>query len=434
MSRDPKIVARAFISPFPRPLDAATLQENITGLADKVAAQHVDTHNPQVYTGASGVAYALIRVGRAEQASPHIDAALKWASRHPAERDSHAAAVPGGHAGIFFTAALHAMALKDFKAASQHCQSFFSLARAASQNPSPEWLYGRAGYLTAAVELAAAARAVKLEGVVPDGVIQPLWEGLLMEGIRQRWRYVWHRKEYVGAAHGTLGVLHALLLCPDLCRSATHRQNIIDGLETVASWAHGRGGPRPDSPCATCASQSRSGGEQSCPEDGNWPAAFGDATASLVHFCHGAPGAVLLFGRAHEVLGSNAVLFRDTPSEVTCLDTALAAADVVLAFGRLRKGPGSCHGVGGNGHVLASLAAKMPADDRRARTLWDAAGGFGAFLFEREFRDGAHTPDAPWSLFEGWAGALVFLHDLARRRVAFPVFEPEWTADLAPKD
>ena len=33
-------------------------------------------------------------------------------------------------------------------------------------------------------------------------------------------------------------------------------------------------------------------------------------------------------------------------------------------------------------------------------------------MFTDEFTDGARTPDRPFSLYEGWAGAVCFLTDL----------------------
>ena len=54
----------------------------------------------------------------------------------------------------------------------------------------------------------------------------------------------------------------------------------------------------------------------------------------LVHWCHGATGAVFLLCRAHEVLGA-----------ARYLEAALRSGEAVWERGLLRKGPGACHGV-----------------------------------------------------------------------------------------
>ena len=49
---------------------------------------------------------------------------------------------------------------------------------------------------------------------------------------------------------------------------------------------------------------------------------------------------------------------------------------------------------------------------------------FGHFLSDPEFLALSNTPDRPYSLYEGWAGAACFLQDLLRPSDArFPFFE-----------
>jgi len=80
---------------------------------------------------------------------------------------------------------------------------------------------------------------------------------------------------------------------------------------------------------------------------GCFPNSVGDSPGRqpLVHWCHGAPGAVFLFCKAYEVLGH--VEFREV---------AERAGAVVWRDGLLRKGPGLCHGVAGNGYALLALS------------------------------------------------------------------------------
>ena len=66
----------------------------------------------------------------------------------------------------------------------------------------------------------------------------------------------------------------------------------------------------------------------------------------LVHWCHGAPGVVHLLLTAHTVWGG------DTDQYITA---AKKAGDLVWERGLLKKGPGLCHGVAGNGYTFLHL-------------------------------------------------------------------------------
>lgn len=127
----------------------------------------------------------------------------------------------------------------------------------------------------------------------------------------------------------------------------------------------------------------------------------------LVHWCHGSPGAIFLFSRAHKVFGK--------PEYV---HAAERAGEAVWQKGLLRKGPGACHGVSGNAEALLQLYRLT----EEGKWLHRAAR-FAEFMGTKEFSDGAHTPDHPYSLYEGWAGAVCLYADLLNPKGAgFPVF------------
>ena len=75
----------------------------------------------------------------------------------------------------------------------------------------------------------------------------------------------------------------------------------------------------------------------------NWPISAGGA-ASLVQWCHGAPGIVTSFARAPVLPELDACLRR--------------AGELVWRAGPLRKGPGLCHGTAGNGAAFLALFAR----------------------------------------------------------------------------
>lgn len=102
---------------------------------------------------------------------------------------------------------------------------------------------------------------------------------------------------------------------------------------------------------------------------------------------------------------------------------ALGFAELTYEHGLLKKGPGLCHGVSGNGYVLLR-AARLSGDP-----LWVCrAVQFGRALLDERVAAQSRTPDHPASLFEGLGGALLFLHSLETLTpavaAAFPFVEP----------
>lgn len=71
--------------------------------------------------------------------------------------------------------------------------------------------------------------------------------------------------------------------------------------------------------------------------------------------------------------------------------------------GLLRKGPGLCHGVSGNGYAFL-LLYRLTHDE----VLLQRAKTFAIIMMEPKFEQLANTPDSPFSLYEGWAGALCY--------------------------
>lgn len=133
------------------------------------------------------------------------------------------------------------------------------------------------------------------------------------------------------------------------------------------------------------------------------------SVADLVQWCHGAPGIAFTFARAAEVFGC--ARYRDL---------AVACGAITWHRGLLRKGPGLCHGGAGNGYALLRLY-RLTADPRylhRARQ-------FAAFYLDQHHLRRCRVPDAPLSLFEGRAGWLCYLSDLATNALSavFPAFE-----------
>lgn len=77
---------------------------------------------------------------------------------------------------------------------------------------------------------------------------------------------------------------------------------------------------------------------------GNFPTASDEISYNendLVHWCHGAPGMIYLMAKAYLMW-----------KEEKYLESCKKCANLIWQKGLLKKGPGLCHGVGGNGYVF----------------------------------------------------------------------------------
>jgi hypothetical protein len=155
------------------------------------------------------------------------------------------------------------------------------------------------------------------------------WRQLFDANVAQLWR-TWHWDEglqchlwtqdmygqvtqYLGAGHGFVGNVYALLL-PG---AASDEQ--VSRIEAVLQ-------------------------RLAIEEDGaaNWPALPG-TQKQLLQWCHGAPGVVTALAGLPP--GRSAVVDR----------LLLAGGEAVWRAGPLAKGPGLCHGTAGNGYALLKL-------------------------------------------------------------------------------
>lgn len=134
-------------------------------------------------------------------------------------------------------------------------------------------------------------------------------------------------------------------------------------------------------------------------------ASHGRAANILVHWCHGAPGAIYLLIKAY-------LVFRDDKYLHACM----RAADLVWHKGLLTKGPGICHGIAGSGYVFLVMY-RLTNDPKYLHR----ANQFASFLTHNDFSRFARVPDCPFSLYEGVAGTVCYLIDLLHPQTAsFP--------------
>ncbi|KAG7278691.1 hypothetical protein CRUP_030085 [Coryphaenoides rupestris] len=100
------------------------------------------------------------------------------------------------------------------------------------------------------------------------------------------------------------------------------------------------------------------------------------------------------------------------------LKDAVDCGEVIWQRGLLRKGYGICHGTAGNGYAFLSLY-RLTQDKKylyRACKFAEWCLGYGTH--------GCRIPDRPYSLFEGMAGAIHYLSEIATPGDScFPAFE-----------
>ncbi|VUZ42986.1 unnamed protein product [Hymenolepis diminuta] len=263
---------------------------------------------------------------------------------------------------------------------------------------SDELFIGRAGYLCGLYEL----RKITSQSVISDDTIFEICDAMIESGqnyakIRKSacpLMYAYYDTEYLGAGHGLAGILFALMLFPRYLRERSQSTQLVRAAIDYLI-------------CVTP------------PDTDNLPTATDELAPrhrpvghDLVHWCHGAAGAVYVYARAYQ-------LWKDQKY----LDEVFKCADVAWHRGLLKKGPGICHGVAGSGYVQLVAYRATGCTEKRFE---DRARACAAFLHEEAFKRGARRPDNPYSLFEGLAGTACFLADLAGSvdQAAFPFMDP----------
>ena len=347
-----------------------------------------------VYTGSGGVALLYLKLGQYDQAEKYLEDSLRHVS------SSRVTFLCGSPGPLTLRALLHHRQGRapDISAVINLAPSVADL----SSGLPDELLYGRVGYLYCLLLL----RQELGELSVPSLLVRRVLEAVLRSGqllsrdtkSRSALLYSWHDKVYIGAAHGLAGILTMLLQARDHLTPAEMRELVRPSVDYVLNLQM---------------------------KSGNFPSSKGNDKDRLVHFCHGAPGVVQLLLTADLVWGTE---------DGRYLAGARRAGDVIWERGLLRKGPGLCHGVAGNGYALLRLyQVRHQSVQSLTDGLWWQVTGedvwlyraarFGEWLTEL-VRPDQRIPDRPLSLFEGIAGAVHFLHDLIEdpKQAKFPCF------------
>lgn len=179
-----------------------------------------------------------------------------------------------------------------------------------NEEGSDEWLYGLAGYLYL-LRL--------IEYAFPDhDSVQEKCEDATQKVVQRMLQstipWKWHGKTYLGAAHGTLGIMAQIVLS-----SPSHAPKLQDLLSSMLDLQF---------------------------PSGNFPSLLPVGSDKLVQFCHGAPGFVLSLMSLRSYF----------PTLQARIDAAAEKArNCVWERGLLTKGPSLCHGITGNALVFEDI-------------------------------------------------------------------------------
>ena len=302
-----------------------------------------------IYTGSGGLALLFIRLGQHTQAEKYLERSLYNVSQ---ARVTFLCGSPGPLTLL--------AVLRHRQGAAPDLSQILSLASQVTDLSSglpDELLYGRAGYLHCLLYL----RQELGDAAVPTIIIRKVVEAILRSGAamsratksRSPLMFAWHDKVYIGAAHGLAGILVTLLAARYCVTPAEMSEWVQPSVDYVLNMQM-ESGNFPSSKGSVVTSLS--------PPRSDPRSLSGNDKDRLVHWCHGAPGVCHLMLAAHKVSHPPITYSgADSRGQVWGGDTdkylvaARSGGELVWQRGLIKKGPGLCHGVAGNGYTFLHL-------------------------------------------------------------------------------
>ncbi|KAM3849642.1 lanC-like protein 2 [Diretmus argenteus] len=348
-----------------------------------------DPHDFSTYTGWTGIALLYLQLHRVSGDANHLQRAQDYVKRTLRNLNGRKVTFLCGDAGPLAVGAVVHHRLNNTADSNECLTKLLQLQRLVLSPESElpdELLYGRAGYLYALLYVNHELGA----DTVDDGTVNKVVMAIVNSGKslsaeqkktdRCPLLYEWHKKQYVGAAHGLAGIYY-MVMQPG---AKVHPDVLSEVVRPSIDYVRHK--------------KFRSG---------NYPSSLSNESDRLVHWCHGAPGVVHMLIMAYKV-------FKDEKY----LKEAAECGEVIWQRGLLRKGYGICHGTAGNGYAFLSLY-QLTQDKKY---LYRACR-FAEWCFDYGTH-GCRIPDRPYSLFEGMAGAIHYLSDIAEPEASrFPAFE-----------
>ncbi|KAL8272225.1 hypothetical protein Esti_003890 [Eimeria stiedai] len=268
---------------------------------------------PSVYIGKPGLDLALLQLKTQASAGGPLEGPLRDAHWFLPEDGGDVPTDPQqsgpvgtsficGPGGVWYTLAMRCLVhptSSSQKNARVFTERFLAFGRhAAERAQADEWLYGRAGFVVALLLLHQQLQQQQDQQLHDlakpvEELVTKTAEAIIASGERTAHalgdsagpplRYAFSGKEFVGAAHGYFCILYALLLTPALRKNPSHAAH--NSIRGTLKWLLQLEDSHHNYPAVYQGSPSSSGQQES----------------PLVYFCHGAPGAVLLFAEAYEV-------------------------------------------------------------------------------------------------------------------------------------
>ncbi|XP_068160545.1 lanC-like protein 2 [Antennarius striatus] len=348
-----------------------------------------DPHDFSTYTGWTGIALLYLQLHRVSQEASHLQRALDYVKRTMRILNGRRVTFLCGDAGPLAVGAVVHHKLNNTADCKDCLSRLLQLQRAVlsqdSETPD-ELLYGRAGYLYALLYVNKEIGADTVDEETITKVVTSIVESGKNFSAEQKKTdrcpllYEWHKKQYIGAAHGMAGIYYMLMQPGAKVRPDVLSELIRPSIDYVRHKKF---------------------------RSGNFPSSLSNESDRLVHWCHGAPGVVHMLLMAHKV-------FKDEKY----LKEAADCCEVIWQRGLLRKGYGICHGTTGNGYAFLSLY-KLTQDKKYLYQVCKFAEWCLAYGTH-----GCRIPDRPYSLFEGMAGTIYFLSEMADPEAScFPAFE-----------
>ena len=314
----PRIPKDRSFSNNPTHLRRANAHEELRASIDRILVNCPPTKTPPggwpwsgLYAGPTSTAYLFLQIAPLyPDLKVHGKGLDEWSQAYLAAGRRHTQATTGkldpSHCGIaqewLARTMVTAVAQHDVSQVDELCK-FVRVLTDADDDGSDEWLYGRAGYLYM-------LRRVKV-AFADDKKVEPFIQSTIDKVVARilqtpkPWR--WHGKNYLGAVHGTVGILTQLVLASPGCAAE---------VETILSEVLDKQYP-----------------------SGNFPASLPAGSDKLVQMCHGAPGVVL----------SLESLRPHFPGLQSRIDEAVTKARrCIWDRGVLTKEPCLCHGISAN--------------------------------------------------------------------------------------
>lgn len=194
---------------------------------------------------------------------------------------------------------------------------------------SNEWLYGRAGTLYLLRTIRQVAGQLDEPGTLLSEIDDTI-HALIEEIVAAPRPWVWHGKPYLGAVHGSAGIVSQVIQSMQAIN--LRDRPLLETLQTDVEQILGLQMP-----------------------SGNWPSSILPPNAQpaqdrLLQFCHGSPGIIPCL---HHISSAY-------PSLSDRIAEAISRAESdILARGWLTKEPCLCHGATGNATALATEESRM---------------------------------------------------------------------------